>query len=106
MADCPACLQVQLGRAYDLANMPDSAIAAFERYIATPAVSRLASDAWYLAGVVKRLGELYEAKGDRARAVEYYDRFIELWQHADPELQPRVADVRRRLTSLGDVERR
>ena len=58
------------------------------------------SDAPILAGIHKRLGELYEAKGDTARAESNYTAFVELWKNADPELQPKVAEVKRRLTAL------
>ncbi len=34
-----------------------------------------------------RRAEIYEAQGDTARAREHYQRFIDLWQNADPELQ-------------------
>ena len=53
-----------------------------------------------LAPTYVRLGELYEAKGDRRRALEYYGKFVDMWKKADPELQPRVADVRRRIAEL------
>jgi hypothetical protein len=56
--------------------------------------------------VYKRLGELYEEKGDRANAASYYSKFVELWSGADLELQPRVRDVRARLVRLTDAERR
>jgi tetratricopeptide (TPR) repeat protein len=102
---CAICLYLRLGRAYDLAEMPDSAIVMFERYLATPFFARGRPDAWFLAGVLKRLGELYEARGDRARAATYYAKFVELWKDADPELQPKVADVRRRLARLRGTER-
>ena len=53
-----------------------------------------------LPSILRRLGELYAAKGNRAKAIEHYARFVELWRNADPELQPRVAEVRRRIESL------
>lgn len=53
-----------------------------------------------------RLGELYEAKGDRDKAASYYSRFIALWQDADPELQPKVAEAKARLARLTADERR
>ena len=62
-------------------------------------------DPIFLAGVRRRLGELYEAKGDTAKAVEHYQAFVEQWKSADPELQPRVAEVRRRLQALTPVEK-
>ncbi len=48
----------------------------------------------------RRLGELHEQRGDTAKAVEYYNEFVELWRDADPELQPQVEDVKRRLAAL------
>jgi hypothetical protein len=47
-----------------------------------------------------RLGELCEQRGDRARSIEYYSRFVTLWRDAGPALQPRVAEAKRRLASL------
>jgi len=67
---------------------------------------RFGVDADYLAGTYKRLGELYEAKGDKTKAASYYTKFITLWKDADPELQPRVAEVRKRLARLNDLESR
>ena len=108
---CSACLPANLGRAYDPAGMPDSAIANYERYLRAPrdlqsVTSVRLLDASVLAGVHKRLGELYEAKQDRQRAVGHYLQFIELWKNADRELQPKVAEVKQRLARLGDSERR
>jgi tetratricopeptide (TPR) repeat protein len=90
-----------LAHAYDLANQPDSAIAVFERYLSTRYYYRAATDAMFLAGTYKRLGELYEAKGDKDKAAFYYARFVDLWKDADAELQPRVSEVRKRLAVLG-----
>jgi len=105
-SDCSICLLPSIGRAYDLASMPDSAISIWERYIATPYTSRIGQDASYLAGVRKRLGELYEAKGDNQRAATHYLAFIELWKNADPVLQPQVAEVRKRLAHLKEISGR
>ena len=52
------------------------------------------------------LGELYEAKGERQKALSHYSRFVELWKNADAEFQPRVAEVKRRIARLGDTEKR
>ena len=48
----------------------------------------------------RRLGELYEAKGDTKRAIQRYSDFVELWKNADPALQPLVKDVRERMARL------
>jgi tetratricopeptide (TPR) repeat protein len=106
-AGCPACVFADIARAFDLASQPDSAIYAFEQYLTQPA-QRLQpwADPSLLAGTYKRLGELYEQKGDRARALEYYGKFVELWKDADPELQPKVEDVKRRIARLRAAETR
>jgi tetratricopeptide (TPR) repeat protein len=103
---CVTCIVARLASAHDLAGNADSAIAAFTRYIETPALDRNGDDGIYLAGSHKRLGELYEAKGDRQRAVTHYTKFVELWKNADPELQPQVAEVKKKLARLADVERK
>jgi tetratricopeptide (TPR) repeat protein len=89
-----------LGRAYDLLNQRDSAIAELEAAVSDHDNDRLDVDPFVLAGSHKRLGELYDDKGDRERAVSHLSRFIELWKNADPELQPSVADAKRRLARL------
>ena len=94
-----------IGRAYDRAGMADSTIATFERFIATPDISRLNEDQYSLAHIRRRLGELYEARGNWPKAAEHYGAFVELWKDADPELQPAVAEVRRRLARGTDVAR-
>ena len=93
-------ISANLARAFDLAGARDSAITYFERYLATPNSARLGDDLWFLAGTYKRLGEPYEAKGDRAKAIHYDQLFVDLWQHADPDLQPKVAQVKQRLARL------
>jgi tetratricopeptide (TPR) repeat protein len=45
--------------------------------------------------------EIYEVSGDRARAIEHYRAFVELWKDADPELQPTVDEARMALRRLG-----
>jgi hypothetical protein len=77
-----------------------------ERYLATPAGARTAgtglyADGLYRAPFLRRLGALYAARGDTARAVARTRAFVALWRDADPELQPAVAEARRRLAALG-----
>jgi tetratricopeptide (TPR) repeat protein len=61
-------------------------------------------DPMRLPAIRERLGQLYESMGDTAKAIANYHAFIELWKNADPELQPRVADARRRLARLTQPE--
>jgi tetratricopeptide (TPR) repeat protein len=95
-----------LARAYDLGGHADSAIAVYARYAAGSEYGQLATDATYLGPSLKRLGELYEAKGDRDNAAKEYARFVELWKNADPELQVSVSDAKARLARLRVSEAR
>jgi tetratricopeptide (TPR) repeat protein len=97
---CEHCVYPDLGRAFEAAGQPDSAISAYENYLATPMEDPLEIDAYYLPWAHKRLGELYEQRGDREKAALHYGKFIELWKNADAELQPQVAEARRRLAEL------
>jgi tetratricopeptide (TPR) repeat protein len=97
---CPICRAPLLARSYDLAGKPDSAIAVFERYLSTPFLDRQSDDQYFVPGVHKRLGELYEAKGQREKALAHYRIFIDLWKDADPQLQPKVTDARQRVAAL------
>lgn len=53
-----------------------------------------------LPSIYERLGELYDKRGSAERAIYYYGRFVDLWQTADPELQPRVEVARRAIAAL------
>ena len=97
---CETCELPLKGRAWDLAGRPDSAIAAFRRYVDTRHLLRADFDARFLPGVHKRLAELYDASGERDNALRHYRTFIELWKDADPELQPQVTNARQRVAAL------
>jgi tetratricopeptide (TPR) repeat protein len=99
---CNACGYWELGLAFDEAGQPDSALIAYERVASDPGLQWEVSSAlqWTLAPSLRRLGELYEARGDRAKAAEYYGRFVNLWRDADPALQPAVREVRARIARL------
>jgi len=59
----------------------------------------------FRAGIYKRLGELYEARRDRERAITNYTAFTSYWKTADLELQPKVAQVQQRLVHMRSNER-
>jgi tetratricopeptide (TPR) repeat protein len=96
---CLMCNQVQIGQAFERMGQKDSALAAYEKY-ALDQIYWGIGQGVELAPTYVRLGELYEERGDRQRALEYYGKFVDMWKKADPELQPRVADVRRRIAEL------
>ena len=103
---CTFCLSIGLSRSFDRAGVVDSAIKYYELYATTYDFDRNGLDPLFLAITVKRLGELYEQKGDREKAARYYQSFVNLWKNADAEFQPQVAEVRRKLSRLADVEGR
>ena len=98
---CATCGLAGLGRAYKAAGEPDSSIAAYERYVGTPYIARIDTDALQLAEVYKDLGELYAGRNDRKKAALYYTRFTELWRNCDQEFKPQVAEMKRLLSGLG-----
>ena len=90
----------EMALALDRAGETDSALAVYQRYLSSAWNYRLFADAWNLGPALKRTGELYEAKGERAKALESYRRLAELWRDADPVLRGEVTEVRRRLAEL------
>ena len=90
-----------LARAHDKANQADSAIAWFEKVRAPNLISATAVSAPVaVPAAARRLGELYEQKGDLAKAIASYEEFVKYWKDADAELQPQVADVKARIARL------
>ena len=101
---CTVCWLREIGDAFDAMQQADSAIATYEALATTPEAGTGGRET-SLPGAFRRLGELYEARGDSKKALEYYGKFIDLWKDADPDLQPRVADVRKRIAELTAKER-
>jgi tetratricopeptide (TPR) repeat protein len=100
VTSCPDCGAWEEGLAFERANLPDSALAAYQRAVGRGTFYKGIGDSWGLAPSLKRLGELYEERGDKQRALEYYGRFADLWKDADPALQPAVREVRARMGQL------
>ena len=101
---CPTCALPQLAQAYDLGGASDSAIAVYERYLATPWIGRLEVDAVRCRRCASGWPSCTRPRHEPQRAAAMYRRVIALWRDADPELQPRVAAAERRLKELA-VER-
>jgi tetratricopeptide (TPR) repeat protein len=87
------------GELYDRLGMPDSALTAWEAFATTRDDELLLEGVWRPRALL-RTGELYEAGGNAARAIQFYGEFVALRRDADPELQPQVTEVRQRITRL------
>ena len=53
-----------------------------------------------------QLREILGSACDRISAGGCNREYVELWKHAGPDLQPEVAEVRRRIARLGGIEGR
>ncbi len=96
---CSVCGLPEIAEAYDRTGNADSAIAYYRRVLDAPWHNPwLVGQHYYRS--YRRLGQLYEARGDTAEAVEYYSEFVDLWRDADDELQPQVEDIRARIAQL------
>ena len=97
---CSPCGAFYAAQMWEAAGEPDSAIVYYRRGTDRPAISHNDEDALLYPLALRRLGDLYEQKGDRKAAVDWYGRFVDLWHDADPDLQPIVRDIRDRLSRL------
>lgn len=97
---CTICALPSLAMAYDMAGQADSVIVIYERFLETPWQWRVGTDSYALAIAYERLGQLYEEGGESEKAVYYYGKLVDLWEGADPELQPRVESARRAIGAL------
>ncbi|HEX5004167.1 MAG TPA: tetratricopeptide repeat protein, partial [Gemmatimonadales bacterium] len=98
--DCRQCADFYVGRLYDRMDQPDSALAAYDRAIHSTVLTQPSGARLALGPTLRRVGELYEAKGDQERARDYYSQFVALWRDADSEFQPSVQEIKSRLAKL------
>ncbi|MEO6064755.1 MAG: hypothetical protein ABIP49_03105, partial [Lysobacterales bacterium] len=103
--ECRPCARAQIGAAYDAAGQTDSTLAIYQELLATRDFdnARMMVPTW--EGLMRRrTGELFEARGNGARALASYRSFVELMKNADDELQPQVRDIRARIARLERAE--
>ena len=95
-----------MARAFDAAGNADSARAFWgDRYLASTSRSRIKTTDWReMPALLLRQGDIAAEKGDRARAADYYQKYVDLRREADPVLQPQVAEVKKKLVRSGRRE--
>jgi len=85
------------GLAYYKAGDLENARQEYER-VASLATGRQDFGDLYAKGFYM-LGIIYEQQGSRGKAIEHYEKFLDLWKNADPGF-PEVENARKRLAGL------
>jgi tetratricopeptide (TPR) repeat protein len=91
---------IGLARTFDAAGQADSAGVHYRRFLEQPHWLGVFPHMLHLANALVRLAELEEEAGDLEAAALLYAEFVELWEDADPELQPRVEAAQQRLEEI------
>ena len=97
---CPECGFFWKGFLLEDEGDRPGAIAAWEAYLSQGWHVRHILDANGLGSVYESLGRMYDEEGDPEQAAIHYAQFVELWNEADPELQPRVRAAQDRLETI------
>ena len=87
-----------LATAYYRAEDLDRAQTEYERIISLNSSGRLIYGDIYAKSFYK-LGKIFEQKGWKGKAIEFYEKFLDLWKDADPGL-PEIDDTKQRLADL------
>jgi hypothetical protein len=102
VGQCKVCTLPGLAAAWQATGNRTRCWSSWSATLRHPMTIGLRVDPLERAGAFARLGELYEAKGDTARAVEWNAKFLELWKDAECGVQAshrRCAERQRRLTA-------
>jgi tetratricopeptide (TPR) repeat protein len=86
-----------LASAYHKAGDLEKAKAEYEK------ITSLTTGRFYFGDIYAKsfymLGKIAEQQGQKARAVEHYQKFLDLWKDADPGF-PEIGDARKRLAAM------
>jgi tetratricopeptide (TPR) repeat protein len=86
-----------------LLNQYDQAIDKYSKFKTNIYMLRYGNDAYFFFRCASltdyNLGKIYELKGETAKAIERYEKFLDLWKDADPGIAE-VDDARERLAGL------
>jgi tetratricopeptide (TPR) repeat protein len=98
---CNPCGRHFVAQAWVRAGVPDSALKYYELAATLPNTDdQGVEDAIWQPSTLRRLGEIYESRGDRQKALQYYGQFVALWKNADTDLQPQVKQAKEAMAKL------
>ena len=97
---CARCGSWDEGVAYERAGLADSALAAYQRAVGRDGPWKNQADQWGLGPSLKRLGELYEARGDRAAGAGVLRAIRGAMEGSRPRAPAGVREVRGRMAAL------
>ncbi len=106
ISKCRNCFLFRQGQILERMDSLETAIAVYTRFIDDSDPYSFMFRAPDIAPAYLRLGELHSRMGHTDEAIEAYSKFVDVWQNADSELQPRVAYARDRIGRLLDQSTR
>jgi tetratricopeptide (TPR) repeat protein len=86
-----------LAHGYVAQGNSDKAIDTYQELIGKRQLGGEYQEYWILAHY--QLGKTYEHKGEIEKAIEFYEKFLDIWRDADPDL-PALVDAQGRLAKL------
>jgi tetratricopeptide (TPR) repeat protein len=95
----------EAANAMDRLGKPDSAIVLYERALSLHSLIGGRVEATWYGPALQKLGDLYDAKGNRTKAAGYYTKFAELYRSADPIVAAQVRIVKAKLVKIGEKDR-
>ena len=79
----------------------DSSRVLLERALSTPSLAGgLEYETSWYAQALQQLGDIYELRGDRAKAASYFTKYVELLKDADPSMRAQVRVVQDKLARV------
>jgi tetratricopeptide (TPR) repeat protein len=98
--ECLSCAPFLRLAAARMSGATDAIIEHGESFVESDGLFQVFGKSAQLGPALEELGQILDETGDLQNAARYYAAFVELWQTADEELQPRVAAAQARLEEI------
>jgi tetratricopeptide (TPR) repeat protein len=86
-----------LAQGYLMSHDLEQAIQKYEELVSEKSLGWEAQECWIQAHYL--LGKIFEEKGDVEKAIQYFQRFFDIWKDADPDI-PILIEAKKRLAKL------